>query len=140
MTKLHAKAKLIQNFEIMLDNTRAHSVIVDQQDEKTNTPGLGATPLELCVMSHAGCYATTCKLVADRMRLPLKGLDVSVEAVKNPDVGTIVEETLDIVFKIDATEDQIKRLHEHTLRNCHVGLLYEKAGVNITYNLKTMKE
>lgn len=140
MSKLHAKAKLIQNYELMLDNTRAHSVIADQKDEKNNTPGLGATPLELCVMSHAGCYVTICKLVAGRMHLELKGLEVSLEATKDPEVGTIVEETFDIVFKIDATEDQIQRLHEHTLRNCPVGILYEKAGVKITYNLKTLKE
>jgi putative redox protein len=124
----------------MLDNTRAHSVIVDQKDETNNTPGLGATPLELCVMSHAGCYSNICQMVARRMHLPLKGLEVSVEAVKDPEVGTIVEETFEIIFKTDAAQDQVQRLHEHTLRNCPVGILHEKAGVNITYNLKTIKE
>jgi putative redox protein len=138
MAKLRAKAKIIENFEIMLDNGRAHSVIVDQPDEKY--AGLGATPLELCVMSHAGCYATICQLVAGKMRLPLKGLEVIVEATKSQEVGTIVEETFDITFKIDASEDQIQRLHEHTLKNCPVGVLFEKAGVKITYNMKTQKE
>jgi putative redox protein len=138
MAKLHAKAKIIANFEIMLDNGRAHSLIVDQPD--LNNPGLGATPLELCVMSHAGCYATICQLVAGKMRLPLKGLEVKVEATKSQEGGTIVEETFDIAFKIDATEDQIQRLHEHTLKNCPVGVLYEKAGVKIIYNIKTQKE
>ncbi len=138
MAKLNAKARIIQDNQIILDNNRAHSTIADQPEE--NFPGLGATPLELCVMSHAGCYATICKLVARRMHLQLKGLEVSVEAVKSPEVGTIVEETFDITFKIEATADQIQRLHEHTLRNCPVGILYEKAGVNITYNLRTVQE
>ncbi len=138
MAKLHVRARIINGFEIALDNGRAHSVIVDQPDE--NNPGLGATPLELCVMSHAGCYATVCQLVAGKMRLPLKGLEVKVEATKSEEVGTIVEETFDITFKTDATEDQIQRLHEHTLNNCPVGALFEKAGVKITYNLKTVKD
>jgi uncharacterized OsmC-like protein len=138
LAKLYAKAKLVENFEIMLDNGRAHSVIADQQDEAF--PGLGATPLELCVMSHAGCYATICKLIAGKMRLPLKGLEVKVDAIKNQEVGTIVEETFNITFQIDTTQDQIQRLHEHTLRNCHVGVLFEKAGVKIAYNLKMVKE
>ncbi len=138
MSKLHARARIIQGFEIALDNGRSHCSVVDQPTE--TSPGLGPTPLELCVMSHAGCYATIAQLVAGKMRLPLKGLDVKVDATKSEEAGTIVEETFDILYKIDATVDQIKRLHEHTLKNCPVGVLFEKAGVKITYNMKTVKE
>lgn len=138
MAKLYAKAKIIEGYEIALDNTRAHGIIVDQPEE--NFPGLGSTPLELCVMSHAGCYATICRLVADKMRLHLKGLEVKVEAIKSQEAGTIVEETFDIIFNINATEDQLNRLHEHILKNCPVGVLFEKAGVKINYNLKIIKE
>ncbi len=74
------------------------------------------------------------------MRLPLKGCDVKVEAVKRPETGTIAEENFDIVFRVDAPEDRVQRLHELTLKNCPVGILFEKAGVKITYNLKTVKE
>jgi hypothetical protein len=34
----------------------------------------------------------------------------------------------------------VQRLHEVTLKNCPVGILFERAGVKITYNLKTVKE
>jgi putative redox protein len=91
-------------------------------------------------MSHAGCYATICELTAQKMRLPLKGLDVKVEATKSEEAGTITEETFDILFKLDAPEDRVQRLHELTLKNCPVGVLFEKAGVKITYNMKTQKE
>jgi putative redox protein len=136
--KLHANARIIQNFEIVLDNGRSHASIVDQPSEAF--PGLGPTPLELCIMSHAGCYATICALTAQKMRLPLKGCAVKVEAVKSPEAGTITEESFDIVFKVDAPEDRVKRLHELTLKNCPVGILFEKAGVKINYSLKTVKE
>jgi putative redox protein len=91
-------------------------------------------------MSHAGCYATIAALTAKKMRLDLRGCDVKVEAVKNPEVGTITEEVFDITFKIDAPADRIQRLHELTLKNCPVGILFEKAGTKITYTVKIQKE
>jgi len=138
MAKLHARARIIQDYEIVLDNGRGHSSVADQPNE--TFAGNGATPLELCVMSHAGCYATIAALTAEKMRLKLKGCEVTVDAVKSPETGTIGEETFDIVFKLDAPEDRVRRLHELTLKNCPVGVLFEKAGVKITYIIKTVKE
>jgi putative redox protein len=136
--KLHVKARIIQGFEIAMDNGRSHCTVADQPRE--NFPGLGPTPLELCIMSHAGCYATIAALTAQKMRLQLRGCEVKVEALKSEEVGTIVEETFDILFKIDAPEEKIQRLHEVTLKNCPVGVLFEKAGVKISYNIKTQKQ
>jgi len=135
---LHARAQVIQDRELVLDNGRAHAIVSDQASE--TSPGLGATPLELCVMSHAGCYATICASTAIKMRLPLNGCDVKVEAVKSDETGTISEETIDIMLTIDAPMDRIERLHEVTLKSCPVGILFEKAGVKVTYNLKIQKE
>ena len=138
MAKLHARARIIEGYEIALDNGRSHCTVAHQPT--ATSPGLGPTPLELCVMSHAGCYVTIAALVAKKMRLNIKGCEVIVDAVKSEEAGTIVEETFDISFTTDATEDQVQRLHEHTLKNCPVGILYEKAGVKIAYSLKTQKE
>ena len=138
MGKLNARARIIQDYEIALDNGRPHGVIADQPAEAF--PGLGPTPLELCVMSHAGCYATIAALTARKMRLQLKGCDVKVEAVKDPEIGTITEEVFDILFKLDAPEEKVQRLHQVTLKNCPVGILFEKAGVKIIYKLRTQKE
>ena len=135
--KLHASAKLIQNFEIALYNNRSHSLIVDQPSEAS--AGSGATPLELCVMSHAGCYATILALVARRMRIILKGLKVEVVAVKTDATGTITEESFNIEIKTDAPQDRIQRLHEVTLKNCPVGIIFEKAHVQISYNIKVSR-
>jgi len=137
MAKLCAKAHVVKEFEIALVNCRSHQVIVDQPRELGKD--LGPTSLELCLMSHAGCYATICVLTAKKMRLPLKGCEVKVRAVKSEEVGTIVEEAFDIVFRLDAPEDRVQRLHELTLKNCPVGILFEKAGVKIKYNLKAEK-
>jgi uncharacterized OsmC-like protein len=138
LAKLHARARIIQGFEIALDDGRGHCTVADQPTETFQ--GLGATPLELCVMSHAGCYVAIATLVAKRMRLELKGCEVKVEAVKDENIGTIAEETFEILFKLDAPEDRAERLHKLTLENCPVGFLFEKAGVKINYNIKTVKE
>ncbi len=137
MAKLHARATLIQGYELALDNGRAHATVADQPTE--TSPGLGPTPLELCVMSHAGCYVTIAALTAEKMRLKLVGCDAKVEAEKSPETGTIGAETFDIIFTLDAPEDRIQRLHELTLKNCPVGILYELAGVKLTYKIKTVK-
>ncbi len=138
MAKLHTRARIIQGYEIALDNGRGHCSVADQPTPTFQ--GLGPTPLELCVMSHAGCYATIAALTAEKMRLQLKGCEVKIEATKSEDIGTITEETFDILFKLDAPIDRVQRLHELTLKNCPVGVLFEKAGVKITYNIKTKKE
>jgi uncharacterized OsmC-like protein len=136
--KIYANAKLIEGFQIALDDNEAHSYIVDLAPDLGT--GLGATSLELCVMSHAGCYATICVLTAKKMRLVLKGLKVKVEAIKTEEAGTITEETFDIHIKTDAPQDRIERLHKLTLENCPVGILFEKAGVKINYKFNVTKE
>ena len=138
MTKYHARARIFQNLEIALDDGRGHCIVADQPTDTFQ--GLGPTPLELCVMSHAGCYATIAALVAKRMRIELKGCEVKVEAFKSEETRTIVEETFDILYRVDASEDRVQRLHKLTLESCPVGILFEKAGVKITYNIKTQKE
>jgi uncharacterized OsmC-like protein len=136
--KLHAKAHLIQGFQIVLDNGRSHCVVVDEPPDVGTD--VGPSPLELCVMSHAGCYVVTCAWVAKRMQILLKDLTVKVEAVETDEAGTITEETFDITIKADAPHDRIQRLHEVTLKNCSVGIIFEKASVKLFYNIKVLKE
>jgi len=138
LVKMNAKAKLVEGFQIVLDDGHSHSVVVDLPPELGT--GLGPTSLEVCVMSHAGCYVTICALTAKKMRILLKGLMVEVEAVKTDEAGTITEETFDIEIKADAPADRIQRLHELTVKNCPVDILLKKAGVKIEYNVKTVTE
>jgi uncharacterized OsmC-like protein len=121
-TKIYANAKIIEGFQIMLDDNEAHSYIVDLAPDLGT--GLGASALELCVMTHAGCYATIFALTAKKMRLELKGLKVEVEATKSDETGTISEENFDIQIRMDASTDRIDRLHKLTLETCPVGILF----------------
>ncbi|KON31038.1 hypothetical protein AC478_03340 [miscellaneous Crenarchaeota group-1 archaeon SG8-32-3] len=136
--KINARAKLIKGFQIVLDDGRSHSVVVDLPPDLGT--GLGPTSLEICVMSHAGCYVTICASTAKKMRIPLKDLTVRVEAVETDEAGTITEETFNIYIDAEASADRIQRLHDLTVKNCPVDILLKKAGVRIKYNLKTVKE
>ncbi len=136
LDKLYSKAQLIQDYRIALDDGRAHSYIVDLPTDTSE--GFGPTSLELCVMSHAGCYVTIFALTAAKMRIPLKGLEAKIEAIKTDAAGTITEETFDILIKSDAPVDRIQRCHELTLK-CPVGIIFEKAGVKLHYNIKIEK-
>ena len=135
---MNATAKLVDGFQIVLDDGYSHAIVVDLPPDLGT--GLGPTSLEVCVMSHAGCYVTICALTAKKMRIPLKGLTAKVEAVKTDAAGTITEETFDIEIKADAPVDRIQRLHELTVKNCPVDILLQKAGVKMKYNVKTVKE
>ena len=137
-TKMCVNAKLIEGFQILLDDNEAHSCVVDQAPDLGT--GLGPSPLELCVMSHAGCYVTICVWAAKKMRLALKGVRVKVEAVESDETGTISEEAFDINIKTDAPQDRVERLHKLTLENCPVGILFEKAGVKINYKLTVIRK
>ena len=138
LTKLHAKAKLIENFRIDVDDRRTHAVPLDLSPP--DGTDMGPSALELCLMSFAGCYATIFVLTAEKMRFALKKLEVKVDAVKSEQVGTITEASVDVLVEADMSRDRIKRTHELTLKGCPVGILLERAGVKIKYNIRTEKE
>ena len=137
-SKIYANAKLIEGFQILLDDNESHSYVVDLAPNLGT--GLGSSSLELCVMSHAGCYATIFLLTAKKMRLVINGLKVKLEAVKSDETGTISEENFDISIKTDAPQGRIERAHKLTLETCPVGILFEKAGVKANYKVTKSKE
>ena len=68
-------------YKSALSNDRGHSVVVDLPTEQNGT-NTGATALELCVMSLAGCITTIFKTVADKRKFNYKGFRVELEADK----------------------------------------------------------
>jgi uncharacterized OsmC-like protein len=135
--KLNSTAKLVKDFRIVVDNGRAHSVCLDLPPELGTD--MGPTALELGVMSYAGCFATIFALMTKKMRVQIKDLEVNLEALKSEEAGTVTEAAFDIAVKTDASEDTLQRIFKLTVENCPVGKLFEKAGVKVSYKLKTEK-
>ena len=122
---------------LAVDDGRGHAVCLDLPPNQGND--LGPTALELCVMSHVGCYATIFLLTARKSRISVKDLEIKTKSIKSEEAGTITEEAFNIAVKTDAPRDRIQRIHKLTLLGCPVGILFEKAGVKTTYNLRTEK-
>lgn len=135
--KIFANAKLVKNMRIDVDDGRAHSVCLDLPPELGTD--MGPTALELCVMSYAGCLATIFALMAKKVRVQLKDLEVKTEAVKSDEAGTVTEASVNITVKAEATEEQVQRIFKLTLENCPVGKLFEKAGVKASYKVSLEK-
>jgi len=134
LVKLHAKAKLVKDLRIDIDDGRSHALCLDLPlDDGTD---MGPSALELALMSYAGCYATIFALTAKKTRVSLKDLEVEAEAVKSEEAGTITEVKFEIMIKTDASKDRIQKIHELTLQNCPVGKIFDKAGVKTNYNIR----
>ncbi|HDN17789.1 hypothetical protein DRN93_00540 [archaeon] len=135
MEEMKATAIWVDNVRSVVDNDRGHSVVMDLP---TNLGGddTGATALEFAVMALAGCVATIYELTLKKMRIELKSLKVEVEAEKPEGAKTIEKVTVTATVSSDAPEDRLKRAWELTLQSCPVGVLFEKAGVESSYNLK----
>lgn len=135
---LYSTAKLIKDFKISVDDGRAHSVCLDLPPELGDD--MGPTALELGVMSYAGCFATIFTLTAKKLRVALKDLEVDLEAGKSDEAGTIIEANFDIRVNAEAANERIQRIFDLTLKNCPVGILFERAGVKTSYNMNIVKE
>lgn len=135
LAKIHARAKLVENQRIDVDDQRTHAVCLDL--EPPDGTDMGPSALELCLMSFVGCYATIFVLTTKKMRFSLKNLEVTAEAIKSPEVGTITEAKVDILVESDMPKHRIQRAHELTLEGCPIGILFERAQVKIKYNLRT---
>ena len=138
MTKLLARAKLVENYRIDVDDQRTHAVCLDQP--APDGTDMGPSPLDLCLMSLVGCYATIFVLTVKKMRFSLKNLEVKVEGVKSEAVGTISEANVDVFVEADMPKNRLQRVHELTVKGCPVGKLFERAGVKMKYNLRNAKE
>jgi len=138
MTKLHAKAKLVENYRFDVDDQRKHAVALDL--EPPDGTDMGPSGLELCLMSFAGCYAIIFVLTANKMRFKLRNLEVKVDAVKSEEAGTITEANVHILVDSDLPKDRLQRAHEVTVKTCPVGILFDRAGVKIKYVLKTPED
>ncbi len=135
---MKAKAVRVEDFWLVVDNGRSHSIALDLPTKLGGTDK-GPTALELTVMGLAGCVATIFSLMAKKMKIPVEALKVEVEAEKPEGAKTIASARLSMTVKTTAEESKVERAWKLTLENCPVGILFEKAGVKVDYSYKIEK-
>ncbi|MGM0530050.1 MAG: OsmC family protein [Bacteroidota bacterium] len=127
---MKSKSVLVDGYQSVIDNGRTHSVVTDLPD----ATDLGASALELSVMSLAGCISTIFKKVADKMRLNVERVEVEMDAAKGSDTIEKVKYTVRV--RSDAAKDKLDKCLENTEKACPVGVLFTKAGVEIEGKLE----
>jgi uncharacterized OsmC-like protein len=137
MATINSKAKLIEDFRIAVDDGRAHSVCADLPPELGTDRG--PTALELGVMSFAGCVATIFVLMAKKTRVAISDLEITMRAEKPDGAKTVTKADYEVIVKSNESKERLERVFKLTRANCPVGLLFEKAGVEVSYELKILK-
>jgi putative redox protein len=134
---MKSTSRLVDGMTSVVDNGRSHSVVVDLPREQDGTD-LGATALELAVMALSGCITTIFSVVAGNSKLTFQGITVDIDAEKSQETGTVNKLKITGTVTSDETEAKVGRVFEKTMKTCPVGILFEKAGVEVESELNVV--
>jgi len=128
---MQAVATWRKGHEILLEDGRAHSVVVDLPPEAGGTSA-GTTPVELSVLSLAGSLASTFVILARKRRLDFSGVTLVLEG----DVGSTpvtgfegIHGTLRVRSRADRTE--VDATLRSALDVCPVVRIFREARVPV---------
>jgi putative redox protein len=130
-------AKLIENLKLVTDNGRGHSVTCDLPEAQGGTNS-GPTPLELAVMSLAGCGAIIYAEVCKNSKIDPGEIEVNVEAQKTPGSPIISGVTMKVNIKSKARKALVEAAWRRTEATCPVLYVYkEPIPVKVEVDIKT---
>lgn len=121
------ESKLGEKFVIESD-IRGHKVVIDQPANAAGTD-TGPTPLELVLVSLAGCIGTLARIIAMQKRIALRGMEIKVEGDIDTDGllgkatdGRIGFQGITVSVKVDAdmTDDEKEAFIHEAERRCPV--------------------
>jgi putative redox protein len=107
---------------------RGHKVVIDQPVNAAGSD-TGPTPLELVLVSLAGCIGTIGRIIAMQKRIALRGMEVKVEGeldtdglLGKPIAGRIGFEGISITVDVDAdmTDEEKEAFIHEVDRRCPV--------------------
>ncbi len=130
---MKSKAILNDGFKSIVDNGRNYAMVTDLPESQGGTD-TGATALEVSLMAFSGCVTTIFKMVATKMRLNVDKVVVDMDAEKGSE--TIEKVSFKVEVYSSESEEKLQKCLENTLNTCPVGVLFRKAGVDITYTLQ----
>ncbi len=123
-----------EKFQSVVDNGRGHSIAIDLPLAKGGD-NTGATALEMLVMSLNGCIGTIFALVAQKMRIGFTQMELLMFAEQENNAPTITYINFELSIKTEEAQEKIEKCLDTTLKTCPVGVLFDNAGVEITYNI-----
>jgi len=137
MGKLRGSAKLLENTRLVTENGRGHSVICDLSEAAGGT-NAGPTPLELSLMSLAGCgviiYADICK----NSKIDPGQIEIKVEADRPPNSPVLSGVTMKVNIKSKTRKGLVEAAWRRTEAACPVLFVYkEQIPVKVEVDIKT---
>ncbi len=136
MAKLKGNAKLLENVRLTADNGRGHSVTCDLSEASGGT-NAGPTPLELALMSLAGCgviiYADVCK----NSKIDPGKIEVNVEAEKTANSPVLSGVTMKVNITSKVRKPLVEAAWRRTEASCPVLYIYkEPIPVKVEVDIK----
>jgi uncharacterized OsmC-like protein len=127
---MQAVATWRKGHEILLEDGRAHSVVVDLSAEEGGTSA-GTTPLELSMLSLAGSIATTFVGLARKRHMDFSGLRLVLESDMPTPSEMLggVHGTLRLRSRADRTD--VDATLRDALELCSVGRLFQEAEIPV---------
>ena len=117
-------------FETRLEDGRGHVVTVDLPVDASGRDS-GTSPLELMVLSLAGCITTIFAMIAAKRKLAFEGLHVSLRADRPPGAPTIRKVYGTLEVRTEASKADVETVLRLTLKTCPVGVLFERAQIPV---------
>jgi uncharacterized OsmC-like protein len=127
---MQAAATWRRGHEILLQDGRAHSVVVDLPPEGGGTSA-GTTPLELAVLSLAGSLTSTFVSLARKRRLDFSALTLVLEGDPVAPEGTPREVHGTLRVRARADRSDVDAMLRAALDACPVGRLFHDAHVEV---------
>lgn len=131
---MKSTCKWLGNSKSVVDNGANHSIQIDLPETKGGENS-GPTAHEMLLMSLNGCISTIFGLVAAKMRLSYSELTIEMFSENENNSPSITYVEFEFSIKTEEAKDKIEKCLETTLKTCPVGLLFDKAGVEMEYNI-----
>ena len=136
MAKVRGKAKLLENIRLVAENGRGHNVVCDLPEASGGT-NQGPTPLELALMSLAGCgviiYADVCK----NSKIDAGKIEVTVEAERTSGSPELSGVAMRVNITSKARKSLVEAAWRRTEANCPVIFIYkDQVLVNVEVDIK----
>ena len=137
MAKFKVNAKLLENTRLVTDNGRGQSVICDLPVASGGT-NAGPTPLELALMSLAGCGVIIFADVCKNSKIDPGKIEIAVEAEKSADSPTLKTVTMKVNIASKARKALVEAAWRRTEAGCPVLFVYkESVPVKVDVEIKT---
>ena len=125
---LKSNARWIKGYLTEVDDGRGHKIQMDLPPHQ-NGEDLAATALEYMVMGYAGCTVTMYKIIANKMRLQIDSIDITVEAEKLGEMETVTNLKSILTVKSNELEGKLRKALEMVKETCPVGRIYDMAQI-----------